>query len=275
MASFLNTGVLGQQVGSSLQVGSLRGEFTSFRDEVLANKKRRRTTTRAEVGQEEQYLSAADKARKAEVSATKATVAAQEKEALRIKREKQLAESEKTTGVKGGVDTSDIRPTGPGADKLKGITKVAKDATPVSQEKLSPETSNISDADRAFVQALSGWNQHIQGKRDNDINRGRGQTQGYLQNVVDAAKATGREDIISAVGGIEGILGQNNISARNVGQAKATTTKALGAIRGTLDIERILKNIEENPPKVDMKKSMGVLQSGMRKLASRGFGGRL
>ena len=289
MASFLNTGVLGQQVGSSLQVGSLRGEFTSFRDEVLANKKRRRTTSRADIKQEEQFLSAADKARKGEVTASKATVAAQEKEALKIKRNKQLAESEKTTGVKGGVDTSDIRPTGPGADKMKGITKVGKDVTPVSPAKLSPETSNITDADKEFAETLKNWDTFIQGKNSTQIKRQRVDTQWFIRDVSEKARATGRKGVIDASMSIEKLLGgASPFSEQTVGATKAATTKAIGAIRGELDIERILADLKNNPIQnrslTVKQKAYGVgggtgkvAQTSMSQLQvrPRSFGGRL
>lgn len=289
MASFLNTGVLGQQVGSSLQVGALRGEFTSFRDDVLSNKKRRRTTTKAEIKSEEKFLSAADKARKGEVTASKATIAAQEKEALRIKREQQLAESEKTTGVKGGVDTSDIRPTGPGADKLKGITKLAK-AAPVAPEKLKPEVSNITDADKEFVQTFDNWNRYIQGKNETQIKRARVDTQWFIRDVSEKARATGRQGAADAALSIEKLLGGTSpFSSETVGATKAATTKAMGSIRGELDIERILADLKTNPlvnksPTVRSRyegattapKTTGqVAKAGTSRLRARSFGGRL
>lgn len=218
MASFLNTGILGQVTGGSLGLGSLSKSFGSFRDRVKSQRKRRPGVTTAE------------------------------REAVEARRQRRLKASEVDTGIAGGIDTSDVSPT----DATKGITTaISPVTTGPSTDDLSPETK-FTEAEGSFVKALSDWERHIMGKNTSGINKGRSQTQGYLQNVVDLAKATGREDLIGAVGSIEGILGQRDISTRNVGQAKASTSKALGAVRETLDIERIMKELNEGvtAPKV-------------------------
>ena len=228
MASFLNTGILGQVTGGSLGVGQLAGSFKSFRDRVKANKKRR-------VG-----------------------ISAAEREATAARRAKRISDAETRHGI--SVDTSDVSPV----DATKGISSAVQPvASAPSLDQLAPELQ-YTEAEGQFVTALSDWNRHIGGKNNSDINRGRGQTQGYLQNVVDLAKATGREDLIGAVGGIEGILGQRKIGSRNVGQAKATTNKAVARVRETLDIERIMQQMgsAKGQPKVT---------SGARKIASKGL----
>jgi len=233
MAAFLNTGILGQVTGGSLGVGQLNNTFRSFRDRVKANKRTRRGVSDAE------------------------------RVAVAKRREERLAESEKTTGVTGGIDTHDVTPHGPGADATKGITTSVPPVTSgPSQNDLAPEL-NYTEAEGAFIRSLSDWNQHIMGKNNSDINKGARQTQGYLTNVQELAKATGRSELVDAIGGIEGVLGQNHISSRNVGQAKASTNKALSTVRGHLDIERIMQQLDSAPAAAAPK-----VTSGKRKIAS-------
>ena len=266
MATFLNVGVLGQQVGGTLGTGALRGEFTSFRDRVLAGKR-------------------APGARK-----RRRTQLGKEAEAVRGTRAEAIAQSKETTGIEEGVLTSDIKPTNLVGDTAEqqaitaslGITKQTQTAT---KTEVAPE-SKFTSAEGAFVTQLQNWAAHIGSKPSNDINRGRRDTQGNLQRLVEAAGATGNQNLVEAVGGIQGILNQSNISARNVGQAKATTLAAQAAVRKQLDIERIQKLMSEGQLATDAgkttsrRKSTGIIGRGLktalgvtRGSSRRGFGG--
>lgn len=234
-SSYLNTGVLGQVTGGSLSISGLKSTFDSFKTNVLGNK-----------------LSISG-------------VSAAEREAQRKRREKRLQQSvvDTATETRPGisVDTADITPpsipvdeTAPPAVQQKqqalnitaATNSVVKSpvvqAAPVSpaESVLAPE-KQFTDADRAFATAYDSFTRSINSKNDSDVNRGASSLQSKLTNVLTMAEATGRSEVLTAVQSISGILGQNHISAKNVGQAKASTLKASSDIRSVLDIDTLMR----------------------------------
>lgn len=214
--TYLNTGILGQVSGQGLGIGGLSDTYREFKSRVQANRLSIAGISEAELA------------------------------ARRQRRDTRIADAVQTTGVP--VDTADVKvPAIPGdtpSAAVPGITSpaVTGQATALStnvKKNLVPDLQ-YSAADLNFLQGLTKWDRSIQSKAANDVTSGAGRARNNLQSLQTLAERTGNQTYIEAVAGIQGILGQKNISAKNVGTAKSTTNAALAKVRETLDIERIM-----------------------------------
>jgi len=246
--SYINTGVIGQYLGgTSLGSGGLTTgqQYQEFVAEVTRNRR---------------SLSGPSQ---------------QEREAVRQRQQQrsqqsildtQLVSKDPTTGeetvVREGVsvDTADVKvPTVPAktpeeAAKVAAapppaptITKqplVAKPPPAPSEKAIAPERQ-YGQGDIDFVQAFERFYSEVQSKNASAVRSGRQALQSQYQAVLEAAQKSGRQDYISiAQQAGYGIANARDISAKNVGQAKAATATARTAIRGLVDLDTILK---QNP----------------------------
>lgn len=279
--SYLNTGVLGQVAGGTLSIGGLKSEF----EQLKANVKRKKRTIS---GVSEAEREAQRKRREARMQDAERETTVKDETGKVVKEGVRLdtadiappaipvtpdAPKDAAPEVKAAVKAKQAEQTAANVEaKQQTIVKAPTVAAPPpapAPKKLAPE-KQFTDADRAFASAYSAFSTEINSKNSSSVRSGAGALQASLTNVLTTAKATGRADVIKAVGGITGVLGNKDISSRNVGQAKASTLAASASIRGSLDIDTLMRQAPAAAPVVQ---SQSILQTALKPV-SRRYGGR-